>query len=192
MNRVAGDRAAAAPLRRVRATVLCSGIAILRARGLFDAYCAGLDPDARERILGIIAGEWVSLPLAMAHFQACENLHLSAREAFAIGEESGIRTQSVVLRTLLRVGATPRTVLGQYDRLSGRLFDGGGFAVSNAGPKDAVLEITEFPPARFSYFRNAARGLHSSAMRLFASTVYVSELPGRTTQTGFSLRIAWA
>ena len=45
----------APPLRRVRSTLLCSGLVELRARGLLDDYLRVLDPAAAPTLLEAVA-----------------------------------------------------------------------------------------------------------------------------------------
>jgi hypothetical protein len=183
------------PPQHIRSTLLCSGIAELRLRGHFDAYVEKLLPEARETILTMIAGVWLPMSIAMAHFQAITALELSPDEAFAIGASSGQRIHQTLLHALVRlatgVGASPWTLFENYPRLWARIFDGGGVTISKVGPKDALLEFAAFPPARFAYFRDAFRGANHSGLTLFVTTVYVREMPTRRSPSGFALRVAW-
>jgi hypothetical protein len=186
----------ARPPANVRSTLLCSGIAVLRSRGLFESYAEKLDETAREPIVNIIAGVWMPLAIGMAHFQAVDALGLSADDAFAIGASSGRRIHATLLHTLVRMatgaGASPWTVFENYGRLWSRIFDGGRIQISKVGPKDALLEFSVFPPARFAYFRNAFRGVNHAGISLFVNTLYVRELVNRRKPDEFALRISWA
>jgi hypothetical protein len=183
-------------LRRVRSTLICSGIAEFRARGLFDAYAAKLDPPARDVLVNAIAGVWLSADIAMKHFGAIDSLGLTPTEAFEIGASSSRRVQQSVLQTVVHLasgaGATPWTVLQVYERLWPRIMDGGAFTISRAGPKDAVIEYRMVPPCRFPYFRNAFRGVNHAALGLFTTTVYVNEMPKRSSADGMAFHCAWA
>lgn len=180
-------------IEAVRSTLLCSGIAVLRSRELFDRYQANLDDDVRMDILGMVSGVWVPLSTAMKHFEACERLGLSTAEAFEVGLASGERIHATILKTLKTlasgVGASPWTVFEQYPRLWKRVFNGGGFSIFRAGPKEAVLHYRGLPMARFAYFRNAFRGVNAVGLRLFARTVYVHEERDKGADLRF--RIAW-
>ncbi|GAC1558770.1 MAG: hypothetical protein NVS3B10_17820 [Polyangiales bacterium] len=185
----------AAPTR-CRSTLLCSGIAELRARGHFENYAAALEPAARDEILTMIAGVWMPMRIAMAHFQAVETLGLSDEEAFDIGGSSGRRIHATLLHTLIRLatsaGASPWTVFQNYGRMWARIFDGGRIVITRVAPKDALVEISCCPPARFHYYRNAFRGANHSGLALFARTVFVRELPSRRGHDEFALRVSWA
>jgi hypothetical protein len=202
VGRSAGEQFAEYPegeeplgLCRVRSTLLCSGIAELRGRGLFEAYAARLEPSARDVLVNAIAGVWLSIDVAMQHFAAIDSLGLTPAEAFEIGAASGKRVQQSVLQTLVRLasgaGANPWTVFQIYGRLWPRLMDGGGFTISRLGPKDAVLEYRRMPPCRFAYFRHAFRGVNHAGVGLFATSVYVNEAPRGANPDGMRLHCSW-
>jgi hypothetical protein len=179
----------------VRSTLICSGLTELRQRGLFDAYVARLSPGPREIILTSVAGLWLPTDVALDHFRAVDALGLSAEQAFEIGAGSGKRIQQSVLSTLVRLaagaGANPWTVFQNYERLWGRIFDGGTFHIDRHGPKEAVIEYANLPPCRYAYFRNAFRGANDAGLRLFSHALYVRELVGRATDEGMTLRVSW-
>jgi hypothetical protein len=183
------------PVKRYRSTLLCSGIAVFRERGLFDRYAAELDPETRDTLVNAVAGVWLPASVATSHFAAVDALGLTADEAFEIGEASGKRIQGTVLHALIHMAAgtvaTPWSVLNVYERIWPRIFDGGGFTILRAGPKEATLELHALPVARFAYFRNAYRGANSVVLRRFASMLYVREVKRTRVDDGFTLRIAW-
>jgi hypothetical protein len=185
----------ALPLRRVRSTLLCSGIAELRGRGLFDAYAAKLEPAAREILVNAIAGVWLPVEVAMKHFEAIDSLGLTSMQAFEIGAASGKRVQESALQTIVHLaagaGATPWTVLQVYERLWPRIMDGGGFTITRAGPKDAVIEYRKMPPCRFAYFRHAFRGVNHAGICLFAKSAYVNEVPKRSSAEAMAHHCSW-
>jgi hypothetical protein len=164
-------------------------------RNLFERYAALLDPALRERILNAVPGGWFPLDLAMGHLAACEALGMSEQEAFESGAIAGQRVNGVVLQTLAHVaagaGATPWTVLGVYDRILRRLFEGGGFTIDALGAREARVELRDMPPFRFAYFRHAYRGASYAGMCLFADSLRVDEIAGTSHDAGFAMRIAW-
>ncbi len=184
----------APPLRRVRSTLLCSGLVELRARGLLDDYLRVLDPAAAPTLLQAVAGTWLDLDVCFAHFAACDAV-VSSDIAFAIGGSSGKRVQQSALATLVRLatgaGATPWTIFANYERLWSRIFEGSKVTIEKAGPKDAIIVYEGMPLARFAYFRHALRGTNDGALRLFASNLFVRELPQHTTHTSLRYRVAW-
>ena len=174
--------------------MVCSGLVELRARGLFDAYLRVLDPAAAPLLLEAVAGTWLPLTVATAHFVACDAV-VSNTAAFEIGGASFRRVQQSALATVAKLatgaGATPWTVLASYGRLWSRIFDGGTVRVTKVGPKEALMDHKDVPLAALAYFRHALRGANDGGLRLFASTVFVRELTQHTTPTSVRYRAAW-
>lgn len=201
VRRAAGDPLAqtgarrSAALRRVRSTLICSGLTELRQRGAFDEYVARLSPGPREVILAAVAGVWLPADVALEHFRAVDALGLTADEAFAIGAGSGRRIQQSVLSTLVRLaagaGANPWTVFQNYERLWSRIFDGGTFHIDRLGPKEVRVDYASLPPCRYAYFRNAFRGANDAGLRLFSRVLYVRELTACASDDGMALRVSW-
>lgn len=190
----AETRIAAPRLRHIRSTLICSGLVELRARGFFDAYLKVLDPAVAPVLLEAVAGTWLPLRICMAHFTACEAV-VPATVAFEIGGATGRRVQQSALATVVRlatgIGATPWTVFANHGRLWSRIFDGGTVTIAKLGPKEATMDYTDLPLAQFSYFRNGLRGTNEGALRLFAQSLFVRELPKYTTRTSVRYRVSW-
>lgn len=182
------------PLRHVRSTLLCSGIAELRTRGLLDTYLRHLPKQAADILIPAVAGTWLPLEIGHAHYIACDALGLNPEECAAIGGASGTRLQQSLLQTFVRLaqgaGASPLTLFPAYPRVYNRHFDGGSLALSRLGPKDVSLELRDFPFARYAYFRHGFRGMNAEGLKLFARTVYVRETS--SSPTSIVLRISWA
>ena len=182
-------------LKGLRSTVVVSGIAVFRARGIFDSYSANLEPKTREALLTTVAGTWLPVHLALAHFAAVDAIGLTSEQSFDIGATSARRFGETLWGTAVRMtraaGVDPWNIFAAYDRLWRRSFDGGGFMVARGGPKEAFVEIRSVPFARHAYFRDALRGTHQAVLALFARTLYVREVRGRTHPEGFSMRISW-
>ncbi|HEX8789686.1 MAG TPA: hypothetical protein VF765_01955 [Polyangiaceae bacterium] len=183
------------PLKALRSTVVASGINVFRVRGLIDAYSKNLDAKSRDILLTTVAGTWLPVDLALAHFAAVDAIGLTSEQSFDIGATSARRFGETLWGTAMRMtratGIDPWNVLNIYERLWKRSFDGGGFTVTRHGPKEAFVEIRSIPFARHAYFRDALRGAHQSLLALLARTVYVREVPRRTHPEGFTMRISW-
>jgi hypothetical protein len=183
------------PVTRVRSTLVTSSITALRARGLFDAYASHLASSDREALVTMIAGNWIPVALALKHYGACEALALTHDEAQAMGLDVATRVHASVLNTVRRLatgaGVTPWTVIGHYNRLWTRLFDGGAYHIIKTGPKDAVLELFEVPLVELSYFRSAFCGVNQAGLNLFSSKVVVRALPKRRMNGSFAISASW-
>ncbi len=179
---------------RVRSTLIVSSLRSLQARGLGDAYSASLDPAWREELHQAVAGTWLPIAAGIAHYRACENIINIAKDQVAIGREVGDRLHATFLGTMIRTatgaGVTPWLVFGYTQKFYDRLFDGGGCCATKLGPKDAQIDVVQNQLIAISYFRNAARGLWTSALELFCTKAYVREIS--RTATAFSVKISWA
>jgi hypothetical protein len=182
------------PVRHVRSTFVTSGIAAIRQRGRFDDYAAALDDASRELLVGAVAGAWLPVDLAVAHYRACDAINLPHDEVVAIGVEVGMRAHENVLQAVKKiaagVGVTPWALAVQYDRLWPRMFDGGGFRISRVGPKDGVIELLQCPLSESSYFRSAFCGVNLAGLHLVSTKAYV-RIQSRPAPHAFSVRISW-
>jgi hypothetical protein len=148
-------------------------------------------------ILEAIAGTWVPIEVAFAHYTACDLLSLSFEEQIEMGRRVGDRAQGTILGTVVRmargVGVSPLTVLPQWQRLWNRAFDGGGLYAKKLGPKDVEMGVRGVLLADCPYFRVAVRGLMMGMLDLFCRKSFVRELrPERRTHGNGTFRIQWA
>ena len=182
---------------RVRTTLIVSSLQSLRKRDLYQRYMDLLPPEHHATVRSMIAGQWVPMRVAEAHYDACEALGFDRREVNAIGREVGDRIEGTFLATMVRmagsVGATPWTALSYVDRLYDRVFAGGGGAgVFKLGPKDAEFHFVGVPLCRIPYFRSAMAGVVEVGAELFCSKAYAKEVPDAAPPMGAVLHIAWA
>jgi hypothetical protein len=181
------------PTARVRSTIVTSGLAALRERGYIDRYTAALDPQSRDLLLTTVAGVWLPLDLVMTHYAACETLGLSHDEVFSIGMAVATRMHDNVFHLLRHlatgVGVTPWTAAARYEAFWTRAFDGGGYRLTKAGPKDGLAEYFQFPLANSAYFRSAFCGVSLAGISLFTTKAYVRVIA--TGKDGFTVRSSW-
>jgi hypothetical protein len=186
-----------APVTHARSTLIAGSVLGLRERGYLDRYLTHLPDPLHDTILHSVAGSWLPLGVAAAHYRATEALGLSSQEQFEMGSAAAERIQNTVLGTLVRVakgaGVTPWVGLEYFQRLWDRLLQGGSGAVYALGPKEARVEahgvgmLAEIP-----YVRNAWRGMFAGSGSLFCSKIYVTEIRSLTTATTLGFRVAWA
>lgn len=169
------------PVRAIRTTVIVGSFAVLRERGLFDAYAAALPPGEREFLVHIVAGAWIPLDLALVHYAACDSLGLPADTIAQMGRGVFDRIRGTLLGTTVRMargaGVTPWTVLPHLQRFWDRAYQGGGLSVIKLGPKEARGEVIHARICDSIYFRHALRGLLGGVLELFCQKAYVSMLP---------------
>src|ERR1700691_3436528 len=94
-----------------RSTWLTSSLRALKARGQLEAYLALLPPEHHNAVLDSVAGIWLPVGVAIAHYEACDGLHISTAEAVAIGREVHSYAQATVFSLAVKLatgaGATP-------------------------------------------------------------------------------------
>ena len=184
------------PVGEVRSTLITSSLQSLRERRYLDAYLEALPRPMHDAILTAVAGSWMPIEIARAHYEACDTLRLADEEREAIGAEVGTRVYGTFLGTLVRAargaGITPWLGLQQYARMWSRIFRGGDVAVFKTGPKDSRLEMLGLPLARYDYFRAGFRGVNRATCGLFAATVFVHEVPRLCTDNSLGFKISWA
>jgi hypothetical protein len=66
-----------------RSTLLLGSVASLRAAGLFEAYEAVAPAEVLAAVGSSVAGMWIPIDVAVAHYIACDGLGLSSESAAA-------------------------------------------------------------------------------------------------------------
>jgi hypothetical protein len=184
------------PASQTRSTLLTTSLQAIRAHGRFPEYQKLLPRELSDTIVTVVAGVWLPIDIAVAHYSACNALDFSIQEQTAIGMEVGDRVQGTMLgllvRTAKQAGLTPWTGLSQCNKLYDRLFRGGSVKLIKLGPKEARLEVVNNRLFALAYFRNAFRGLVCAGAQLFCEKAYVHELPKLTGTTSLGMRVSWA
>jgi hypothetical protein len=178
-----------------RSTWLSSSILSLREHGDYERYLTLLEPRFRQEIESLVAGRWLPIEIAIAHYEACGRLGLTKSEIAERGLQVTRQVHQTVLATLLRLareaGASPWTVYAQLDRLWDRVFHGGGVCVTKRGPKEAVIEIVQWPCANVPYCRAAMPAVVTAVTEMFCRKAYVQDMT-RSERNAMSLKCAWA
>jgi hypothetical protein len=112
----------------VRSTLVTASLQALRSRGLHATYCARLPRAHADEILTTVAGTWLPITTAHAHYQTCDALQAQEGRVLEMGMEVGDRVNGTFLGAMVRsartAGATPWIALAQSRRLYERLFSG--------------------------------------------------------------------
>ncbi|MGH7437912.1 MAG: hypothetical protein ACRENE_19710 [Polyangiaceae bacterium] len=184
------------PIRHVRSTLLLAVRSSLQESGHYDAYCEALAPAHRTLILQTVAGVWIPIEAAMAHYGALDSLMLSTEGQMRLGGATFERMRATLLGTMLRyaneAGVTPWTLLPHLQRFWNRAFDGGGLQIVKVGPKEALGYCIQVEMTESRYFRGALRGLLGSVLGLFCRKAYVQELGGTRGRGSLGLKMQWA
>jgi hypothetical protein len=180
----------------VRSTLLQSSINSLRDAGHFNRYIEILDPAYRETVLHTLAPTWLPIAVGVAHYGACDALKLDALQLRDIGERVGDRIQGTFLKTITRgvraIGVTPWTLLNHFDRLWGRLFQGGSVELTRTGPKDVTIEIRNGIIPQFEYFRIGFSGVIRNGFNFVGvKNPHVNIVKWDPAKDSFSMHAAW-
>jgi len=190
------DRARAPIATHLRSTMIATSVAALRARGHFDAYRAELDPALRDELPATVAGLWLPMSRGIAHYEACDRLHLPSAVLLDIGADAGSRVAksalSMVARLAANSGVTPWTIFVQSHRIWDRMFKGSSVGIFKLGPKECRFEVIAWPLASIEYNRVSFRGILRSLLQPFCTQIYVNELTQLGTPLSVAYRVAWA
>jgi serine/threonine-protein kinase len=183
---------------RIRTTWLVSSQLAVRKRGLFDAYLGLVAAADRAALTSVHPGGWVPIELAASHYDAIEGLKLSPLETVAMGREiaqSGI-TGSILasaIRVAASVGAvTPWTAVGIIPRIYARSYEGGGIRAWRLGDRDAILEMVQNRVCRYSYVRQAIRGMLQEMLEIAGFKTLVRLYVPLTSDTSLAYRVGWS
>lgn len=183
------------PVTRVRTTLVVSSRLALEARGLLPAYTEQLSPADRSTLDNLVAGRWLGVDVALAHYRAVDRLGLPISEQIALGSDVGKRIQGTLVATLLRMaqglGLTPWTSVGQYARIWDRLFMGGDLLVERLGEREAAVTMYNLSLLAVPYFRVAVRGLQESGLSAIYSWKKIHVIELSSTDTSARYRLTW-
>jgi hypothetical protein len=178
-----------------KSTLLVSSLRVLRERGYFEQYRDRLDPQFHDAVLSTVAGVWVPIAAAVAHYRAVDSLGLTAREQASLGAAASERLGKSVFATIATLaktsGVTPWTGLRHFQRFFERFFVGGGTQVLKLGPKDARIDIVGLPLLDIPYFVNGYRVLiETLGVPFFCQKLYVTIVP-RFEPGSVAFRASW-
>ena len=183
------------PATQFRSTWVVASLQGLRAGGHFDRYERQLSAEHRDAVLHCVAGTWLPMPVATAHYEACQSLNLTIEEQLTMGDAVGGRGSATLIATASRAakgaGVTPWAVFPQLDRIWRRGANGGAVTVARTGPKEALGEVVGCALFDLPYFRNAFRGVVHGMTRAFCSSMYVRET-GTRSRGEVRLRFQWS
>jgi len=178
----------------VKSTLLTASIEAIKKSGRFEAYAARLGPSLQREMLFGVAGVWLPMEIASAHYAAVDSLGFTIAEIVENGRSVGSRLNSTFLGTVIKLagqaGTTPWLPLGQTGKLFERVFQGGGLQVERLGPKEARIELVGLPILSSAYFRGALCGQVQAGCELFCKRAYARDVGGHLPGAGV-IRVSW-
>jgi hypothetical protein len=182
----------------VRGSMIIGSLRLLRDSGHFPTYEAQLPAEHREAIVFALASSWLPAELLKVHFETVDTLNLSDVQLSRIGETVGAQILDSLFGSIVRAArqagaeAGPWIALRQLDRIWDRMFQGGGAAVIQTGPKDAIIEVLGMPVATSRFFRISHSAFIRGAMLLSAKACFVKPVPARKpTADSFAVSVSW-
>ncbi len=183
------------PLSRVRSTLLVASYKMVKTIGREEDYLRALPLEHRATITGAVAGTWLEIAPAMAHYRACDSLGLTPDAQVDIGRTVGAQIRGTLFGTIVNLskeaGVTPWAVLPAVPRWWPRVFEGSYISIWKLGPKDSRLDVSGLPFVDVPYFFNALRGQIMGMLDLFCTRTYVNAR-GHFGPGAASMRIQWA
>ena len=188
-------RDAAPRVTRVRSTLIAASLHGIRNMGWEARYLAALPKELHFEMQMLTAGSWVPLSVGTAHYTACEEMGLGAREMDAIGSDVSLRTQRTFVGTLGKAvggaGATPWLLIQNMHRIWDRMFDGGDLAAYKVGPKEGLVVLVGCTLLDISYFRFGFLAYYRALARMLSRAAYTKESPTHRSQGRIGFRISW-
>lgn len=148
----------ARPVTAVKHVALTMSLTQLQESGYYERYVQQVDPEVLKQLHSGLAMAWTPVELALAHYQACENMMLTNEQLAALGKGVGTRiseTTLVVSPKSREGGADLWKELDSVHRMWARLNQGGSAQVTRLGPNEMLLELRGFKLPRFRYYRQA-------------------------------------
>ena len=182
----------------VRGGLVLQSLKLLRDVGLYDAYAEALPPEHRETLLEALAASWISAPALVAHFRVVDALVPSDAQLARLGELLGKQIMDSLFASLIRTARSAGAEAGiwlalkQVDRIWNRMYQGGGVAVLQTGPKDAIFEVHGVPVASSRYFRLSHGAFVRASVLMVARVCVVKEVPPRrASPDNLAISISW-
>jgi hypothetical protein len=178
------------PATEFRSTWLTSSLEGLRQHGHLDRYLSLLESHQHE-ITTCVAGSWVPLAAALAHYQACERLQLNPDEIEAMARAGGnVRRAwyANVIASTQRPDTNMWTILAQLQKFWLRSANGGAVAVFQVGAHSARLHYVRCQLFNIPYFREAFRVvLMLLAQHVHEDVVFTTQPANRVDEVEYRL-----
>lgn len=180
---------------KVRGAWLGSSTRGLRERGLFDRYLEHLAPEFHEVLRAPAATEWYAIDVAHAHYAAADLLDIAPGDLLEMGRDVTRIAHSTMIGVAAKLagdaGGSPWIAIGQLQRLWERTFVGGAVGATRVGPKEARIEIVQWPCAQYRHCRIGIRGVAAAMAELFCQKAYASEVTDLCSPLSLGVRVAW-
>lgn len=188
----------AGPLTAVRNVILQASLAQLRSNGHYERYSTLIAPFVLEQLLAMsLAPGWIPIELALAHYEACDNLMLTREQSTLQGQAVGESVHEMALVSPAKKTRDPSfdpwSVEGPLQRMWPRLFQGGSVQTVKVGPKAKLMEERGFRLNQYHYYRQA----HLAAVTATHRSLGISELQTKVesyspARDELVIRVSWS
>jgi len=171
------------PAKALRGTVIATSLGMAREHGFEAKYFDHLPSELHAAVRDLQAASWVPMEVVVPHYRAMSHVFPSSEQQVENGRVSSERTQNAYIRTVVRAlqatgQVSPLTGLKRLPAVFGRMLNGGGAAaVYSIGPKDARIELVNYPLLEVAYVRNGWQGMFESGLSLMSRRVVVKQDP---------------
>jgi hypothetical protein len=167
-----------------RSTWVVSSLESLRSGGPWERYLEQL-LEHRDEVLSSVAGVWLPMSVARAHYRACDALGLSSEEVAALGRGPGGQVRRAWYATFIAAVGKPDAsawpILSQLDRMWQRSANGGAVAVFRLGARQVRIEYVGCELFDIPYFRQAVRTVLLALADHFGGRSVVRTVPQPTS-----------
>lgn len=172
-----------------------SSVAELKLLGLYERYTACIDPLSLGEINDQIGPGWLSVELAMAHYRAVDAIGINDADVQQLGGTAGEKLARTLTVPTASSGPdsaiSPWDLVGAFERLGKRIYDGGSIQYVKLGPKQLYIENIGNPLFSVHYYRLA----HLAFMRRSFATLGANVIEARITKfriTGALIEVSLA
>jgi hypothetical protein len=167
-------------ITHIRSTLIGSSLQSLKTLGFLERYLRALPKNYHDQMLAPRAPSWIAVDEAAIHYNACQEMSLSAPELELLSESVVTTVGNTLLSTFTRasrvVGGTPWLSLSQGERLFARLNRGGAIRVTCRGPSEALVEVSGGWLYNIPYFESGHCALLRVLALLFTKKAHVRTL----------------
>ncbi len=184
-------------LTAVRRVLIQSSLAELKTLGVYERYCAFIDPGLLADMTSLVGPGWVPLDLVLAHYEACDRLGLDDETIRSAGSRTGGNVQRALLTSGVPTDAKgpkepPWPMIGAFSKMGKRVYEGSSSQYVRIGRKRLLIENVGNPLYGFRYYRVAHAGfIHAVFGKLGVNVIDVNLSPYRGDGAVMETRIAW-
>ncbi|MEY4508803.1 MAG: hypothetical protein RLZZ450_925 [Pseudomonadota bacterium] len=185
------------PVTAVKNRLLLASLDQLKKGGLYERYAAAVAPGVPEQIRASLAMNWAPVELALAHYQACDNMLLGAEAAQDIGARVGAHVQGTSLVSAAKKAQESRVelwaALPAIHRMWARYYQGGSAQIVKLGPMAMQVELRGYVLHKFRYFRNGQLAVVSASLTAVGTQLTSAKIASYSAgRDELALRFTWA